>query len=70
MQSITTITTFMPIVDDTEIQRQLRKLGEREEDLAHHARAGYTLAHTATITGPDFTTIVDTLTRDNDNSHQ
>ena len=33
MQSITTITTFVPVVDDTEIQRQLRKLGEREEDL-------------------------------------
>ncbi|MEV8339784.1 MULTISPECIES: hypothetical protein [Micrococcales] len=69
MQSITTITTFVPVVDDTEIQRQLRKLGEREEDLAHHARAGYALAHTATVTGPDFTTFVDTLTRDNETSN-
>ncbi len=66
MQNITTLTTIVPIVDDTEIPRQLRKLAERDEDLASHARSGFTLASTVAITGPEFVTFVDTLTRDPD----
>ena len=67
MHSITTITTIVPIVpivDDTEIPRQLRKLAERDEDLMSYARSGYRLASTVAITGPEFVTFVDTLTRD------
>lgn len=63
---IRVVTTIVPIVDENQIQRQLRKIGEREEDLASLARNGYELTHTATITGPDFVTFVDTLTRDSD----
>jgi len=66
MQNITTLTTIVPIVDDTEIPRQLRKLAERDEDLTSHARSGFTLASTVAITGPEFVTFVDTLTRDPD----
>lgn len=63
MQQITTITTFVPIVGAGAVQRQLRKLGERDSDLATYARNGWVLAHTTTITGPEFVTFVDTLTR-------
>ena len=64
MQSISTITTIVPIVDDTEIPRQPRKPAERDEDLMSYARSGYRLANTVAITGPEFVTFVDTLTRD------
>ena len=60
---ITTITTVVPVVGEDEIQRQLRKLGERDQDLATYARAGWQLVHTATVSGPHFTTFVDTLTQ-------
>jgi hypothetical protein len=66
MRHIETVTTFVPVVDEYQMQRQLRKVGEREEDLRQLARMGYTLTHTATITGPQFTTFVDTLTRTDD----
>jgi hypothetical protein len=66
MQRIETVTTFVPVVDEDQLQRQLRKAGEREADLQQLARMGYTLTHTATITGPQFTTFVDTLTRTDD----
>lgn len=61
---IRTVTTFVPIVDESQMQRQLRKIGEREDELATLARKGYELTHTATLTGPEFVTFVDTLTRD------
>ncbi|MFE6767286.1 hypothetical protein [Streptomyces sp. NPDC057689] len=66
MQRIETVTTFVPVVDEDQLQRQLRKVGEREADLQQLGRMGYTLTHTATITGPQFTTFVDTLTRTDD----
>lgn len=66
MQHIDTLTTFVPVVGEDEMQRQLRKLGEREEDLKTRTRMGYVLTHTATIAGPQFTTFVDTLTRADD----
>jgi len=62
-QQITTVTTFVPVVGEGELQRQLRKLGERDSDLSTFARNGWELAHTATITGPEVVTFVDTLTR-------
>lgn len=67
--SITTVVTFVPVVTEDELQRQLRKLGEREEDLRGYSRAGWELSHTATITGPQFVTFVDTLTLDPDKQH-
>ena len=62
-QQITTVTTFVPVAGVGELQRQLRKLGERDSDLSTFARNGWELAHTATITGPEVVTFVDTLTR-------
>jgi hypothetical protein len=66
MQRIETVTTFVPVVEEDQMQRQLRKVGEREADLRQLAQMGYTLTHTSTITGPQFTTFVDTLTRTDD----
>jgi hypothetical protein len=63
MQHIDTLVTFVPVVGEDEMQRQLRKLGERDDDLKTRARMGYALTHTATIPGPQFTTFVDTLVR-------
>jgi len=60
---ITTITTVVPVVGEDRLQRQLRKLGERDQDLATYARSGWQLVHTATVSGPHFTTFVDTLTQ-------
>jgi hypothetical protein len=67
--SITTIVTFVPVVTEDALQRQLRKLGERDEDLSRYGRAGWELSHTATITGPEFVTFVDTLTLDPEKQH-
>ncbi|MBS3183452.1 hypothetical protein [Leucobacter manosquensis] len=67
MQSISTITTVVPVVDDTEIPRQLRKLAERDENLMSYAHSGSSLASIVAIAGPEFVTFVtfvDTLTRD------
>lgn len=62
-QYITQITTTIP--SDGDRQQQGRRLADREQDLGQLARVGYSLAHTTTIPGPDFVTIVDTLTRPN-----
>lgn len=66
MQHIDTLTTIVPVVDEDHIPRQLNKIGERDEDLRSRARMGYVLTHTATIPGPQFTTIIDTFVRDDD----
>lgn len=63
---ITTVTTLVPVVGEDEIQRQLRKLAERDTDLSQFSCAGWNLSNTATITGPDFVTFVDTLTKTDD----
>jgi len=63
MQHIETIVTFVPVVTEEAMQRQLRKIAERDAELGKYGRNGFTLTHTATITGPEFTTFVDTLTR-------
>jgi len=62
-QQITTLTTVVPAVTDEGLQRQLRKLAERDGDLSELARNGWALTHTHAITGTDFATFVDTLTR-------
>lgn len=63
-QAIVTVTTVVPAYQEEAPNRHLRKLGERDSDLAQHARNGWTLSHTAAIGGTDYTTFVDTLTRD------
>ena len=63
--SIQTIETRVP-KDDNEGAARSRQLAYRGEDLTSHARAGYVLAHTATIDGTEYVTFVDTLTRVND----
>jgi hypothetical protein len=66
MQHIDTLTTFVPVVSEDQMQRQLHKLGERDDDLRSRARMGYVLTHTTAIAGPQFTTFVDTFTRTDD----
>ncbi|MCJ0700254.1 hypothetical protein FRIG_03745 [Frigoribacterium faeni] len=62
-QQVTTVTTFVPVVGEEALNRQLRKLGERDSDLSQHVGNGWILTHTASIGGADYTTFVDTLTR-------
>ncbi|MEV8241991.1 hypothetical protein AB0O90_17230 [Microbacterium testaceum] len=50
--------------DEADTMTINRQIGYRAQELAEHGRAGYALAHTATIDGPEFVTFVDTLTRD------
>ena len=63
MQHIDTLTTFVPVVGEDEKQRQLLKLGEREDDMKSRTRMGYVLISSATIPAPQFTTFVDTFVR-------
>jgi hypothetical protein len=60
---IPTVTTLVPTVTEEALNRQLRKLGERDSDLAQYASNGWALVHTHAIAGVDYTTFVDTLTR-------
>jgi len=69
MQHIDTLTTIVPVVDEDHIPRQLNKIGERDEDLRSRVRMGYVLTHTVAISGPDFTTFVDTFVRTDDEDH-
>jgi len=62
-QHITTVTTLVPVVTEEALNRQIRKTGERDSDLAQYASNGWTLVHTHAIAGVDYTTFVDTLTR-------
>lgn len=62
-QQITTVSTIVPTATEETLNRELRKLGERDSDLAQYAGNGWVLAHTHAIAGADHTTFVDTLTR-------
>jgi hypothetical protein len=62
MQHITTVVTGVAS-GDTDGALRVRQLADRDADLAAHARAGYVLHSTQTITGGDRVTFVDTLTR-------
>jgi len=62
-QQITTVSTFVPVVEEGEMSRQLRKIAERDNDLSTHANNGWTLTHTATVTGTEGVMFIDTLTR-------
>lgn len=44
-QQITTVTTFVPVTGVGELQRQLRKLGERDSDLSTFAERVGTRPH-------------------------
>jgi hypothetical protein len=64
-QSIQTIENHVT-KDDRDAAARNRQLANRGDELTSYARAGYSLAHTATIEGTEYVTFVDTLTRDND----
>ena len=48
-QQITTVTTLVPVVTEEALNRQLRKIGERDSDLAQYASNGWALVHTHAI---------------------
>ncbi|SEN93027.1 hypothetical protein [Cryobacterium luteum] len=62
-----TLQTTLPI-SDLEHAGRARKVAERLDDLRAHGRHGYTLANTltvtVTVTGTNYVTIIDTLTKD------
>jgi hypothetical protein len=62
-QSIQTIANHVT-KDDSEASVRNRQLTNRADELTSYARAGYNLAHTATVEGAEFVTFVDTLTKD------
>ncbi|MDH6238463.1 hypothetical protein [Cryobacterium sp. CG_9.6] len=58
-----TLQTTLPS-NDLEHAARARKVAERLDDLRAYGRRGYTLANTLTITGTNYVTIIDTLTKD------
>ncbi|RLK46427.1 hypothetical protein [Microbacterium telephonicum] len=48
----------------SDVVAQGRQVSYRAQELDYYAQRGYTLAHTATVDGPDHVTFVDTLTAD------
>ena len=58
-----TLQTTLP-VSDLEHAARARKVAERLDDLRAYGRHGYTLANTLTVTGTNYVTIIDTLTKD------
>ena len=58
-----TLQTTLP-VSDLEYAARARKNAERLDDLRAHGRHGYTLVSTLTVTGTNYVTIIDTLTKD------
>ena len=58
-----TLQTTLP-VSDTEHRTRSQKVAERLDDLRSHGRFGYVLASTLTVTGTDYVTIIDTLTKE------
>lgn len=63
--AFTTITTTLPTLDDSR-GSLLRKVAERDQQLADHGRYGYHLLNTVTVTGTEFVTVIDTLSKDAD----
>ena len=63
--TVTTVTTTLPTLDDSR-GSLLRKVAERDQQLVDHGRYGYHLLNTVTVTGTEFVTVIDTLTREND----
>lgn len=61
MMEFSTLQTTLP-VSDTEHLTRSRKVAERLDDLRAHGRFGYVPA--STITGTDYVTIIDTLTKE------
>jgi hypothetical protein len=59
----TTLQAILPI-SDLEHAARAQKIAERLNDLRAHGRAGYTLASTLPVTGTNYVTIIDTLTKD------
>ncbi|WP_104129547.1 hypothetical protein [Cryobacterium sp. N21] len=59
----TTLQTTTP-VSDLKHAARARKNVDHLDDRRAHGRAGYTLASTLTVTGTNYVTIIDTLTKD------
>lgn len=63
--SFATVQTTFPSRDEDHY-RLAQKVGERDQQLHDYGRHGYQLANTVTVTGAEFVTVIDTLTREND----
>ena len=63
--AFTTITTTLPSRDEDR-PRLLRNVADRDKQLADHGRSGYRLLNTVTVTGAEFVTVIDTLSKDAD----
>lgn len=63
--SFATVQTTFPTRDEDHY-RLTQKIGERDQELHDYGRHGYHLANTVTVTGAEFVTVIDTLTREND----
>ncbi len=48
----------------SDVVAQGRQISYRAQELDAYAQRGYSLAHTATVDGPEYVTFVDTLTFD------
>jgi len=48
----------------SDVVAQGRQISYRAQELDAYAQRGYSLAHTATVDGPEYVTFVDTLTLD------
>jgi hypothetical protein len=61
--SFATIQTTFPTSDEDHY-RLSQKVGERDQQLHDYGRHGYRLANTVTVTGIEYVTVIDTLTRE------
>jgi hypothetical protein len=53
-----------PPVSDLERATRAQKIATRLDDRRAHKRVGYNLASTLTVTGTNYVTLIDTLTKD------
>lgn len=58
-----TLLTVLPVADGDH-RRLAEKVAERDTQLYAHGRDGYRHASTVTVTGTEFVTVMDTLTRE------
>ena len=61
--AFTTITTTLPTQDEDR-GSLLRRVAERDQQLADYGRYGYHLLNTVTVAGNEFVTVIDTLSKD------
>lgn len=61
--AFTTITTTLPTQDE-ERGNLLRRVAERDQQLTDQGSYGYHLLNTVTVTGDEYVTVIDTLSKD------